>query len=48
VWEQGFIDYHREDAARVLDFPHAAGYVAQIGRGVWASPLLVEDQLRHS
>jgi hypothetical protein len=37
VWEQGFIDYHREDAARVLDFPHAAGYVAQIGRGVWGN-----------
>ena len=35
VWEQGFIDYHREDAARVLDFPHAAEYVAQIGSAVW-------------
>jgi hypothetical protein len=35
VWEQGFIDYHREDAARVLDFPHAAGYVAQMGSAVW-------------
>jgi hypothetical protein len=35
VWEQGFIDYHREDAARVLDFPHAAGYIAQMGSAVW-------------
>jgi len=35
VWEQGFIDYHRDDAARVLDFPHAAGYVAQMGSAVW-------------
>jgi hypothetical protein len=35
VWEQGFIDYHREDAARVLDFPHAAEYVAQVGSAVW-------------
>jgi hypothetical protein len=35
VWEQGFIDYHREDAARVLDFAHAAGYVAQVGNAVW-------------
>ena len=35
VWEQGFIDYHREDAARVLDFAHAAGYVAQMGNAVW-------------
>jgi hypothetical protein len=35
VWEQGFIDYHREDAVRVLDFPHAAEYVAQAGKAVW-------------
>ena len=35
VWEQGFIDYHREDAARVLDFPHAAEYVAEIGQAIW-------------
>lgn len=35
VWEQGFIDYHREDAARVLDFAHAAGHVAQVGNAVW-------------
>jgi hypothetical protein len=35
MWEQGFIDYHREDAVRVLDFPHAAEYVAQIGSTVW-------------
>jgi len=35
VWEQGFIDYHREDAARVLDFPHAGEYVAEIGQAVW-------------
>lgn len=37
VWEQGFIDYHRPDAARILDFPHAAEYVAQIGSGVWGA-----------
>jgi len=35
LWEQGFIDYHRHDAARVLDFPHAAEYVAQMGSAVW-------------
>jgi hypothetical protein len=34
-WEQGFIDDHREDAVRVLDFPHAAEYVAHIGSAVW-------------
>jgi hypothetical protein len=34
-WEQGFIDDQREDAVRVLDFPHAAEYVAQMGSAVW-------------
>jgi hypothetical protein len=37
LWEQGFIDYHRDDAARVLDFPHAAEYVAQMGSVVWGA-----------
>jgi len=36
-WEQGFIDYHREDAVRVLDFPHAAEHVAAVGTTVWGS-----------
>lgn len=36
-WEQGFIDYHRPDAVRVLDFPHAAGRVAEAGRAVFGA-----------
>ena len=32
-WEQGFVDSHRPDAVRILDFPHAVGYLAQVGRG---------------
>jgi hypothetical protein len=35
-WCQGFLDLHRPDAVRILDFPHAAGYltpVAQAGFG---------------
>jgi hypothetical protein len=28
-WEQGFIDWHCPDAVRILDFPHAADYVAR-------------------
>jgi hypothetical protein len=32
VWIQGFLDYHRPDAERILDFGHAAEYVTQIGR----------------
>ncbi len=31
VWIQGFLDYHRPDAQRILDFGHPAGYVATIG-----------------
>jgi hypothetical protein len=34
-WAQGFIDLHRPDAVRILDFPHAAAYVAQAGQVVW-------------
>lgn len=34
-WEQKFIDYHRPDAVRILDFPHAAAYVAAAGRSVY-------------
>jgi hypothetical protein len=30
-WEQGFIDYHCPDALRILDFPHAAEHVNNIG-----------------
>jgi hypothetical protein len=31
-WEQKFVDYHRPDAVRILDFAHAAGKVAEPGR----------------
>jgi hypothetical protein len=27
-WCQGFLDLHRPDAVRILDFPHAVGYLA--------------------
>jgi hypothetical protein len=30
-WEQKFIDYHRPDAVRILDFSHAAGKIAEPG-----------------
>jgi len=33
-WEQGFIDWHREDAVRILDFSHAAEYIAAAGQAV--------------
>lgn len=31
-WCQGFIDLHRPDAVRILDFPHAAEYLAQVAQ----------------
>ncbi len=33
-WIQGFIDLHRHDAVRILDFSHAASYVAQVGQAI--------------
>jgi hypothetical protein len=33
-WERGFIDLYREDAIRILDFCHAAGYVSRAGQAV--------------
>lgn len=31
VWLQGFVDGHRQDAVRILDFYHAADYISAIG-----------------
>ena len=31
-WIQKFIDHHRHDAVRILDFPHAAEYVSDIAQ----------------
>jgi hypothetical protein len=31
-WIQGFVDLHRPDAVRVLDFAHAVGYLARAGQ----------------
>jgi hypothetical protein len=34
-WIQKFVDQHRFDALRILDFPHAGGYIRAIGHAVW-------------
>jgi hypothetical protein len=31
-WIPKFVDYHRSDAVRILDFAHAMGYVAEAGQ----------------
>jgi len=33
-WIQGFVDYHCPEAVRILDFPHAAERICQIGEVV--------------
>jgi hypothetical protein len=42
-WLQSFVDFHRRDAVRVLDFPHAVEYLtrashAALGSGMAATP----------
>jgi hypothetical protein len=54
-WCQQFLDVHRPDAVRVLDFAHAAGYLAQVasagfGEGTPAAGAWLDAQrhaLRH-
>jgi hypothetical protein len=36
-WLQGFVDHHRADAVRILDFAHAAEYSNEIGQAVRAA-----------
>lgn len=51
-WCQTFVDFHRPDAIRILDFPHAGGYVSQIGQVVFgegtpATETWLTGQLHH-
>lgn len=34
-WEQGFMDYHRPDAVRILDWGHSSEYIAKAGQAVY-------------
>lgn len=34
-WEQGFLDMHCPDAVRILDFSHAAGYLASAAQAAY-------------
>ena len=34
-WGQGFMDYHRPDAVRILDWGHSSEYVAKAGQAVF-------------
>ncbi len=52
VWIQGFVDYHRPDAIRILDFPHAAEYISAMANTVWGldSPTAAKwaEEQRHN
>jgi hypothetical protein len=37
AWIHGVVDRHRPDAVRMLDFPHALGYVAPAGHAVYGA-----------
>lgn len=39
-WEQGFIDLHRADAVRILDFPHAMERVSALGEATREAGML--------
>lgn len=34
-WLQGFVNFHRPDAVRILDFPHGAEYIGKMGQAVY-------------
>ena len=36
-WQQRFVDHHRPDAVRILDFPHALEHLGTVGRAVFGS-----------
>ena len=36
-WIQKFIDHHRHDAVRILDFPHAGEYLSAIAQALWGA-----------
>ncbi len=37
LWCQGFIDYHRPDAIRILDFPHVVEHLSQAAQSCFGS-----------
>jgi hypothetical protein len=55
-WIQGFIDFHRPDAIRILDFPHAGDHLSTVGQDIFgegtaqAQSWLAEQmhQLKHA
>jgi len=44
-WLQGLTDYHRFDALRILDFAHAAEYVAEIAELVKGAGVTIAEKV---
>lgn len=46
-WIQGFTDYHRPDAKRILDFPHAGQRLTQVRDMLQAAAITLPDTWLH-
>ncbi len=44
LWIQSFIDFHCPQAVRVIDFAHALGYVAAVGRAIHGAESIAFQQ----
>src|SRR6266511_4121778 len=42
-WEQTFLDVHRGDAIRILDFPHAVEYLTKAAQATWCMGATAAD-----
>jgi hypothetical protein len=42
-WEQSFLDVHRADAIRILDFPHAVEYLTKAAQATWCMGATAAD-----
>src|SRR5207302_10947320 len=42
-WLPGVVDYHRADAVRILDFPHAAEHISDLGQAATSLGSAVAD-----
>jgi len=47
-WIQKWVDYHRKDAVRILDFAHAMEYVSKGGQAAYAHLSLPKEDLAES
>ena len=44
VWAQEFVDYHRPDAIRILDWGHAAEYLGDVARACFGADTTTAEQ----